>query len=231
MRIVYGMSKPKLLIFASGTREDGGSGFENLVQASRDDTLSAEIVGIVSNYENGGVRERADRLGVPFIYFGGPFEAEHYRRVVKDSGAEWVILSGWLKFVKGLDPAHTFNIHPALLSFDHGRFGGTGMYSRHIHEAVADALEKGEITESGCSMHFTTEEYDRGPIFFEYRVSLKKGMMPDDIAKLVHQAEHLWQPKITNMVVHGDIRWDGKDPHTLVVPKDYTFLPNHDALA
>ncbi|TSC87143.1 MAG: phosphoribosylglycinamide formyltransferase 1 [Parcubacteria group bacterium Gr01-1014_8] len=225
------MSKPKLLIFASGTKIGGGSGFENLVQASRSGALGTEIVGVVSNHENGGVRERADRLGVPFIYFGGPWEAEHYQRVVKDSGAEWVMLSGWLKFVKGLDPMRTFNIHPALLSFDHGRFGGPGMYGHHIHEAVAEALEKGEITNSGCSMHFTTEEYDRGPIFFEYRVPLEKGMTAETIAKVVQAAEHEWQPKITNMVVHELIRWDGKDANTLVVPKGYSFLPNHDAVA
>lgn len=225
MRIVYGMSKPQLLIFASGTKEGGGSGFENLVQASRHGQLHADIVGVVSNHEHGGVRTRADRLGVPFTYFGGPFEAKHYQRIVKGSDAEWVMLSGWLKFVHGLDPAKTFNIHPALLSFDHGRFGGPGMYGKHIHEAVAKAFEAGEITESGCSMHFTTEEYDRGPIFFEYRVPLSKGMTPDEIAKLVNKAEHEWQPKITNMVVNEKIRWDGSRPESLTVPEGYEYLP------
>lgn len=215
----------KLLIFASGTKTGGGSGFENLVQATKTGGLDAEIVGVVSNREHGGVRERADRLGFPFIYFVGPYDAEHYQKIVRDSGAEWVMLSGWLRFVRGLDPAKTFNIHPALLSFDHGRFGGPGMYGMHIHEAVLEAFEKGEITETGCSMHFTTEEYDRGPIFFEYRVPLEKGTTATDIAKVVQAAEHEWQPKITNMVVHREISWDGNDLGSLVVPQSYTYLP------
>jgi len=208
-------NKPKLIVFASGTKEGGGSGFENLVKSSK---LDAEIVAVVSNHEHGGVCERAERLGIPFIYFPGPYDAEHYQKMVADSGAEWVALSGWLRMVKGLDPAKTFNIHPALLSQLDGRFGGHGMYGNRIHEAVKAALDAGEITESGFTMHFVTDELDRGPAFFEHRVPLEKGMTAEEIARAVNRAEHEWQPKITNMVVHGQVHWDGKNLESLVVP-------------
>jgi len=232
--------KPKLIVFASGTKDGsssttplgfskteyrqenlggGGSGFENLVNATKSGVLDAGIVAVVSSNEYGSVRERASRLGIPFIYFSGSYDPEHYRKVVADSGAEWVALSGWLKLVKGLDPTKTFNIHPALLSqLDH-RFGGRGMYGRHIHEAVKAALDAGEIMESGFSMHFVTDEMDRGPVFFEHRVSLTRGMTAEEIAKAVNLEEHKWQPKITNMVIHGQIHWDGTNPSSLVVPK------------
>ncbi len=211
--------RPKIIVFASGTKEGGGSGFENLIEATKSGVLDAEIVAIVSSNEYGGVRERAARLGIPFVYFSGSYDAEHYRRVVTESGAEWAALSGWLKLVKGLDPTKAFNIHPALLSQLGGRFGGEGMWGHRVHEAVKAALDAGEIIESGFSMHFITDEYDRGPVFFEHRVPLQQGMSVEDIAKAVNKAEHEWQPKITNMVVHGQISWDGKDPATLVVPK------------
>lgn len=214
--------KPKLIVFASGTKNGGGSGFERLVEATKTGELDAEIVAVVSNHEHGGVRERADRLGIPFVLFGPD---SNYTRIVADTGAEWVALSGWLKHVSGLDPAKTINIHPALLSqLDH-RFGGKGMYGYHIHEAVKKALDAGEITESGFSMHFVTEEMDRGPVFFEHRVPLEKDMSAERIAKAVNKSEHEWQPKITNMVVHGEIRWDGKDQKTLTVPPGYQHLP------
>lgn len=212
--------RPKIIVFASGTRSGGGSGFENLVQ-SKD--LDADIVAVVSNHEHGGVRERANRLGVPFVYFSGPYDAEHYQKIVHDAGAEWIVLSGWLKLVHGLDPARTFNIHPAPLSFD-GEFSGNKMYGHNLHEAIADALARGEISASAVAMHFVTEEYDRGPAFFEYPVPLTKGMTAEQIQKEVNIAEHEWQPRITNMVVHGDIHWDGKDPQTLVVPEGYKYL-------
>lgn len=222
------------MVFASGTRSGGGSGFENLVKASNEGVLEADIVGVVSNHEHGGVREKAKNLGIPFIFFPGPYTAEEYQETVKrvfnspgllksENGAspsEWVALSGWLKMVKGLDPAHTFNIHPALLSQFGGKFGGEGMYGHHIHEAIKQALDAGLITESGISMHFVTDEYDRGPVFFEHRVPLEKGMTEEQIAEAVYAAELEWQPKITNMVVHRQISWDGKDSTTLVVPPD-----------
>ena len=245
------MTKPKLLVFASGTKDGGGSGFENLVLS---EDLDAEIVGVVSNHESGGVRRRAELLGIPFVHFN-PTEHSNilknvgmsesasgnnsYKKVVEESGAEWVALSGWFKFVSGLDPAKIINIHPALLSQlggpsprrsglrprEGGRFGGEGMYGRHIHEAVKAVIDSGEIKESGFTMHFVTDDIDRGPAFFEFRVPISVGTPADEIARMVNNAEHEWQPKITNMVVHQEIKWDGKDPKSMVVPRGYGHLP------
>ena len=233
------MNKPRIIVFASGTKDNGGSGFENLVKASRTGILEADIVAVVSNHANGGVRERAENLGVPFIYFNldnyflirankkvvGNESSQMYQNIVEESGAEWIALSGWFKHVQGLDPRRTFNIHPALLSQLGGRFGGKGMYGHREHAAVKEALDRGKITESGITMHFVTDEYDRGPIFFEYRIPLRKGMTAQEIQTAVQEVEHEWQPRITNMVVHGEIRWDGKNPETLIVPNGYQYLP------
>ncbi len=214
------MSKPKLIIFSSGTKTGGGSGFENLVKSAEDGALNAEIVAVVSNHENGGVRERANRLGIPFILFQGPFEADSYQKIVEETGAEWVALSGWLKLVVGLDPARTFNIHPGPLP----RFGGKGMYGHHVHEAVVEAFKRGEITHSAATMHFVTPVYDEGPIIFAFPVEILPSDTSEILGARVLKAEHEWQPKITNMIVNGEISWDGKDRKSLKVPTDYKFL-------
>src|SRR3569832_1289350 len=122
--------RPKIIVFASGTKEGRRSGFENLVTSPE---LDADILAVKTNHEHGGVRARAEKLGIPFIYFAGPCDAEHYRKIVTDSGAEWAALSGWLRKVEGLDPRKTFNIHPALLSFQNARFGGPGLYGHRVH--------------------------------------------------------------------------------------------------
>ncbi len=207
--------RPKIIVFASGTSDGGGSGFENLFNATKSGELDAEIIGVVSNHENGGVRERAERLGVPFLYFPGPYNAAGYSSILQKTKTDYVALSGWLKLVQGLDPARTFNIHPALLSQLGGRFGGHGMYGHRIHKAVKEALDAGEIIESGFTMHFVTDEMDRGPAFFEHRIPLAKGMTEEEIGKAINKAEHEWQPKVTNAVVHGQISWDGTDPASL----------------
>lgn len=220
----------KIIIFASGTKDGGGSGFENMVNATRDGRLNGEIISVISNHENGGVREKADRLAIPFVHFkarklpeSGKFEdkdgnpvdpsefgtKENYRRLVE--GADLVCLSGWLKLVTGLDPQKTINIHPGPLP----HFGGDGMYGHFVHEAVVEAYKRGEVTYSAVSMHFVTEKYDEGPLFFRQSVEI----LPEDTAETlgarVNKAEHEWQPIITNKVLQGEISWDGKDPKSL----------------
>ncbi len=222
------MARPRLIVFASGSAVDGGSGFENLVDHSRGGDLEADIVAVVSNHEYGGVRSRADRKGVRFIHFDPAVQHSDilqnvgvlYQDVVDRFGAEWVALSGWMKKVHGLDSRRTINIHPALLSYHYGHFGGKGMYGHHIHEAVKAAYDRGEITETGFSMHFVTEEYDRGPIFYEHRIPLTAEMDVAEIGRQVKEAEQAKQPFITNLVVHGKIAWDGTHRESLRLPSN-----------
>ena len=234
--------KPKLLVFASGSKDGGGSGFENLVKQSRENLnnneINYEVVAVVSNHENGGVRKHADELGIPFIHLKKDHStALDYEKIFNESGAEWVALSGWLKLVPmkessddenpGLDPKRTINIHPGPLP----RFGGAGMYGHFVHEAVMEAYKKGKslpdsqrVTHGAVSMHFATKVYDDGPKFFHYPVVVQPDDTPEILAKRVNEAEHKMQPLITSLVVNGEISWDGKDPKSLKVPEGYKFL-------
>lgn len=210
----------KIIVFASGGKEGGGSGFVKLVENVRAGILQAKIVAVVSNHAKGGVNEKAHKFEIPFLHFPKPWDAECYRRIVEYFGADWVALSGWLKLVKGLDPRNTFNIHPGPLP----EFGGKGMFGHHVHEAVLAAFQRDEITHSAVSMHFVTEEYDRGPIFFDYPVIIKEDDTADTLGSRVNKSEHEWQSWVTNLVVNGQIRWDGKNPDSLCAPNNYGFL-------
>jgi phosphoribosylglycinamide formyltransferase-1 len=172
---------------------------------------------VVSNHESGGVRKRADRLGVPFLHFPKPWAGEEYKRLAQDTGAEFFALSGWLKRVVGLDPSRTFNIHPGPVP----EFGGDGMYGHHVHEAVMAAHHRGEVTHSAVCMHFTIPAYDRGPLFFRFNVKIREDDTPDSLGDRVNKWEHYWQPQITNLVVHREIYWDGINPYSLRFPQRY----------
>jgi len=74
------------------------------------------------------------------------------------------------------------NIHPALLP----AFGGPGMYGRRVHEAV---LASG-ATESGATVHFVDEVFDRGPIIAQEKVPVSPQDTPDSLAARVLEAEH-----------------------------------------
>lgn len=203
---------PKLLIFASGTREGGGSGFRNLVRTSGSLMPYVEIVGVVSNHATGGVRTFADEDRIPFYHLpNSECTPERYRALLMETGAEFVALSGWLRPVRGLNPEKTFNIHPGPLP----QFGGNGMYGRHVHEAVLAAFHRGEINTSAVTMHFVSDTYDAGPAFFVKEVPIMEDDTVDTLAKRVHEEELFWQPRITHSVVTGEIYWDGSDPASL----------------
>jgi phosphoribosylglycinamide formyltransferase-1 len=211
----------RVLVFASGDEKGGGSGFQELVEFSRTHppVLDAQIVGVVSNHQRGGVRRRADSLHIPFEYWPGPFNAEGYRAFVKKYQADFVMCSGWLKFVRGLDPAKTVNIHPGPLP----QFGGARMYGHFVHEAVMAAYHRGEIIQSAVTMHFVDEAaYDHGPIIFQMPILIR----PDDdagtLALRVNEKERAWQSHILNLVVHrhiylidGKVFYEGDAPKRL----------------
>lgn len=211
--------KKKLIIFASGSKDGGGSGFANLVNASKNGVLNAEIIGVISNHEHGGVRQKADLLGIPFILFAGPYTKENYQAITAE--ADFVALSGWLKLVTGLDPRKTINIHPGPLP----RFGGKGMYGHHVHEAVVEAYKRGEILNSAVTMHFVTEKYDEGPVFFQVPVEILPSDDAISLGARVLKAEQTFQPIITNAVIEGRISWDGTNSGSLVTLDQTKITP------
>lgn len=194
----------RVLVFASGDPKGGGSGFQELVEFSRTNppVLDAQIVGVISNHESGGVRRRADALLISFEYWPGPYNAKGYQAFVEKYRADFVMCSGWLKFVRGLDPARTVNIHPGPLP----RFGGAGMYGHYVHEAVMVAYQRGEINQSAVTMHFVDEKaYDHGPIIFQMPVLIRPDDDAESLAKRVNEKERAWQSHILNLVVHQQI--------------------------
>lgn len=200
-----GSEKVRVLVFSSGDAKGGGSGFQEMVEFSRTDppVLDAEIVGVISNHPEGGVFKRARSLQIPFEYWAGPFDAKGYRSFVQKYRADFVMCSGWLKFVRGLDPAKTVNIHPGPLP----KFGGSGMYGHYVHEAVISAFRRGEITQSAVTMHFVDETaYDHGPIIFQMPVLIRPDDDAETLAKRVNEKERAWQSYILNLVVHQYIR-------------------------
>jgi phosphoribosylglycinamide formyltransferase-1 len=191
----------RVLVFASGDEKGGGSGFQELVEFSRTNppVLNAQIVGVISNHPDGGVHRRADALHIPFEYWPGPFDVKGYRTFVEQYQADFVMCSGWLKFIRGLDPAKTVNIHPGPLP----QFGGPGLFGHHVHEAVMAAYHRGEITQSAVTMHFVDDiAFDHGPVIFQMPILIR----PDDdavtLAKRVNEKERAWQSHILNLVVH-----------------------------
>lgn len=217
------MTQPKIVVFAGGGKEpnSGGSGFANLVKASfggANGPADIDITHVVSNHASGGVSDKARSLGVKFIHFPKPWSAEGYLKIVEETRADLFVCSGWLKKVTGLNPARTINIHPGPLPKT------AGLYGKGVHQAVMEAFSRGELTETEVTMHFVTSEYDKGPPFFRLRIPIQEGDTAKTLQKRVLACEHSWQPRMTAIVAHGRIRWDGTNPDSLEVPPGYRIL-------
>jgi len=182
--------KLRAAVFASG----GGSNFQALLDHQTPGG-SWEIVLLVTDRPDAGAVERARAAGVAVAVVspvGRPADvaASELLRVLGSHRVEFILLAGYLKLVPPQVVeryrARILNIHPALLP----KFGGKGMYGIHVHRAV---LEAGE-TESGATVHFVDEEYDRGATLAQARVPVLEGDTPHALAARVLEVEHELYP-------------------------------------
>jgi len=167
----------------------GGTNLQALLDALHNSPV-ARVARVISNRPDAGALARAQRAKVPAVVLREPRDAGELLGVLQD--IEIVVLAGYLKLVPA-DVVRRFrgrmiNIHPALLP----DFGGAGMYGHRVHEAVLASGAK----ESGPTVHFVDEEFDRGAIIDQERVPVKPGDTADTLAARVLEAEHRLLPRV-----------------------------------
>jgi formyltetrahydrofolate-dependent phosphoribosylglycinamide formyltransferase len=169
----------------------GGTNLQALIDAlGGAPTAPARISRVISNRPDAGALERARRAGIPTTVLRDPQDPAELLAAIAD--AQLVVLAGYLKLVPGAVVARfrqrMVNIHPALLP----DFGGPGMYGRRVHEAVLAS----RATESGATVHYVDEHYDRGPIVAQRRVPVRPDDTADTLAQRVLAAEHALLPEV-----------------------------------
>jgi phosphoribosylglycinamide formyltransferase-1 len=182
--------KLRTAVFASG----GGSNFQALLDHQSPEG-SWEIALLVTDRTDAGAIERARAAGVAVAVVppvGRPADARARELVDLLEGHRigLILLAGYLRLVPRevveRYRARILNIHPALLP----KFGGKGMYGIHVHRAVLEAGER----ESGATVHFVDEEYDRGATLAQARVPVLEGDTPHALAARVLEVEHRLYP-------------------------------------
>ena len=184
------MSLPKIniAIFASGN----GTNAEAITRYfTNNSEVSVSI--ILSNNPNAYVLQRAKKFGIPTFVFSRQQLYNEKTVLLKliNGSIDFIVLAGfmWLipdNILKSFKNK-IINIHPALLP----NYGGKGMYGHHVHEAVSKAGD----TETGITIHFVNQEYDRGEIIFQIKCKIEPHENPGKIAKKVHLLEHEYYPK------------------------------------
>lgn len=179
----------KVALFASGS----GTNVENIVNYFKNHK-TIEISLIISDNKQAYVLKRAKKLNILSQYFSRKsFSAsENILSFLKEKNIDFIVLAGFLSLVPTYliraYPKKIINIHPALLP----NYGGKGMYGDNVHKAVITNQEK----ESGISIHYVNEEYDKGELIFQKKCKIYSEDTPDSLAKKIHQLEYKYFPAI-----------------------------------
>ena len=148
-----------------------GTDLQAVLDAVNNGLLDAKVSVVVSNRESAYILERAKNHGVPtfFIPHKGKAREEFDREmttVLQNYGVELVLLIGFMRILsvefcqEWRD--RILNVHPSLLP----KYAG-GM-DTNVH---AEVIKNGDA-ETGCTIHFVTEEVDDGPILSQKKCTV-----------------------------------------------------------
>jgi phosphoribosylglycinamide formyltransferase-1 len=183
-----------IAIFASGS----GTNAENLIHFFR--TNAWGRVKLVLTYRpDATVVKRAQNNDIEAVVFDreGLYQRGSVLALLEQKEIDFIVLAGflWLIPTSILEAFENkiVNIHPALLP----KFGGKGMYGRHVHEAVIAAGEK----VSGITIHRVNPHYDEGNIIFQATCPVEPGDTPESLAEKVHVLEYEHFPRVVEQLL------------------------------
>ena len=187
-------TKDSAVVLLSG----GGSNFQAIIDASKNNYLDIKIKAAISNVPSAKGLERANRENIPSKVINNndynsqsKFEKSLLSEIKKYS-PNYIILAGFMRvlsseFINNFNGV-ILNIHPSLLP----KFPGLNTHKR--------ALEANEEWH-GCTVHIVTKELDAGPPIIQCRVPIKKDDDDRLLASRVLIAEHLIYKKAIKLML------------------------------
>ncbi|MGA1045050.1 MAG: formyltransferase family protein [Phycisphaerales bacterium] len=188
----------------------GGRTAVNLAERIARGEVPAELTLAVLHDPQVPAFERLRAVGVPIEVVPSPPHrelsleqadaiADRIDAAFAAAGVELVCLCGYLRrFRVGERWARrAINIHPALLP----DFGGEGFHGLHVHRAVLAAGR----TETGCTVHWVDEAYDRGETILQRRCPVLPGDTPESLAARVFAEECEAMPEAVARIAAGKV--------------------------
>lgn len=182
-------------VLASGN----GTTLQAIIDAIKVKELDGEIKIVISNTSDAYALERAEKDNIKTYILNDYKDEDELYNVLKESNIDLVILAGYLKLIpiKVIKEFTIINTHPALLP----KYGGKGMYGMNVHRAVVENHEK----ETGATLHFVNEEYDKGKIISQIKIEVLENDTPEDVSKKVQRSEKIQLINILKKFSKGEI--------------------------
>lgn len=185
----------KIAIFASGS----GSNAENIIRHFASNN-QISVDSVFCNVPDAYVLTRAQKYHIPTFVFDKKelVDPDRLLKRLQERQIDFIVLAGFLWLMPPhITNAYTrriINIHPALLP----NYGGKGMYGMKVHEAVIAAGEK----ESGITIHYIDEHYDKGTVIFQARCDISQADDPESLAQKIHALEYEYFPKVIEETIN-----------------------------
>ena len=190
----------KIVLLASGN----GTNAANICRFFHKDN-KVDIISVFTNNPYARVIERVEEYGIKAEVFDKiSFNKGDLLKTICSLNPDLIVLAGFLlklgpDWIRAF-PDKILNIHPALLP----KYGGKGMFGNYVHQAVKNNKEK----ETGITIHYVNEDFDKGKILFQKKVKIDLDDTIEEIAFKIHQLEYVYFPKIikkflTNQVNEG----------------------------
>ncbi len=187
----------KIAIFASGQ----GSNARKIIEHFQDND-QVDVRLIISNEKDAGVLSMGPEFVIPTKILNRKefYDTETLVQDLRKYEIDLIVLAGFLWLIPAYLVKHfrrkIINIHPALLP----KYGGKGMYGMNVHRAVHAAKEK----ESGMTIHYVNNEYDKGAVIFQKSCLISPSDQPEDIAAKVLKLEHQYFPRVISKLLTGN---------------------------
>ena len=179
-----------------------GTDLQAVLDAVGSGELNAEVSVVLSNQKNAYILERAENHNVPAVFVSHKgktreeFDAE-MTGVLKEYGVDLVLLVGFMRIVSAGFCREwenkLLNVHPSLLP----KYAG-GM-DTNVHKEV---LKNGD-TQTGCTIHFVTDEVDGGPILVQKKCNVESDDTAETLKIKVQQLEGEAFIEVINLISYN----------------------------
>jgi phosphoribosylglycinamide formyltransferase 1 len=182
-----------------------GTDLQAIIDAIDSKQLNAKISVVISNKQDAYILERARNHNINSAYIDAKGKGrenfdQEVSKILDENDVELVLAIGYMKIFSGWFVKKwrnkIINVHPSLLP----KFAG-GM-DIDVHEKVL----KSGVKETGCTLHFVTEEVDAGPIIIQKKVILGEDETVETIKSKVQKAEQEIILKALNLFSKGKIK-------------------------
>ena len=167
-----------------------GTDLQHILDAIQNNALDAKVVVVISNKKNAFILERARNHNIPYVFVShrgkirSAFDQEITSALLQHN-AELVLLIGFMRILSAEFCrkwcGRILNVHPSLLP----KYAGG--VDTNIHKEV---LQNGD-EETGCTIHFVTEDVDAGPILIQKKCAVKSKDTVESLKTRVQELEGL----------------------------------------